>query len=171
MESVEKGVSSPSHSSEANQPYLEPSAEYIAPGAGLLFSAGTSEELSLITFLPSRDFADKLVTQYWFAVHPIARIVHRQSFERQYAQFWQEVSQGFEPSHSLQALVLAAFLSASVSLPNEVAERDFGCARIDMIKTFRAGCEYALSRSNLLRTTKIMTLQAFVMYIVSHALR
>lgn len=165
-ESLEESPFSPG--SDDSQSWLEPSDDYIAPGLGLAFPLGSQpEEVSLLTFLPSKDFADKLLERYWTAVDPIVKAVHRPSFERQYTQFWNEVSAGFEPSTNLQALIFAMKFSASVSLLEEQAHSTFGCPRNDMVRTFRMGCEYALSKSNLLRTTRTTTIQAFIMYLVS----
>lgn len=166
LEPTEEMAFSPSANSEdGSQSWLEPSADYLAPGLGP--SVPSSDDVTLLSFLPSKDFSDKLLERYWIAVHPIARCVHRPSFEKQYQQFWQEVSRGFEPQSSLQAQVFAMMFSASVSLLDEQAQETFRCARTDMIRTFRVGCEYALAKSNVIRTTKTSTLQAFIMYLVS----
>lgn len=86
------GFSPPAASDDGSQSWLEPSADYLAPGLGLSFPFSQSEDLSLLSFLPSKDFADRLLERYWIAVDPLAKSVHRQTFERQYAQFWNDVS-------------------------------------------------------------------------------
>lgn len=154
-------------SDDGSQSWLEPSAEYLAPGLGLTGPMSITEDTTLLTFLPSKDFADKLLERYWLSVDPIAKVVHRPTFERQYAQFWTDVSAGFEPSGPLQALVFAMLFAASVSMLDEQTRAAFGCERPEMVRTFRMGCEYALSKSNLIRTTRTITIQAFVMYLVS----
>ena len=121
---------------------------------------------SLIDFLPSKLAADRLLSQYWFAVYPIARIVHRPSFERRYENFWNEVQMGIEPLGSLQAIVFAAMFSGVVSMPEEIITRDFGTSKKALMENFQRGTETALARANFLRTTKIETLQALVMYMV-----
>lgn len=72
-----------------------------------------------------------------------------------------------EPAGSLQAVVFAAIFSAVVSMPEEVIWRDFAVSKKDLLDNFQQGTETAMSRANLLRTTKIETIQAFVMYLVS----
>jgi len=44
--------------------------------------------------------------------------------------------------------------------------RDFGVSKASLVENFKLGTETALSRANFLRTTKIETLQGFVMYLV-----
>ena len=110
--------------------------------------------------------ADTLLKRYWVAVHPIAPTVHRQSFERQYASFWKDIATGIEPRASLQSLVLAAMLSAAVSLLEETVTNEYGTSKAELVDSFKEGTEAALSRANVVRTTKFETLQAFVMYLV-----
>jgi len=56
--------------------------------------------------------------------------------------------------------------SGVVSMDEAIIERDFGVSKASLIENFRLGTETALGRANFLRTTKIETLQAFVMYLV-----
>ena len=44
--------------------------------------------------------------------------------------------------------------------------RDFAVSKKDLVDNFQRGTETALSRANFLRTTKLETMQAFVMYMV-----
>jgi hypothetical protein len=118
-------------------------------------------------FLPSRLAADRLIKQYFLAVHPIAQMLHRPTFEREYHTFWDEVTLGIEPPNSVQTIVFAAMFCGVVSMDDADITRDFGVSKASLIDNFRLGTETALGRANFLRTTKIETLQAFVMYLVS----
>lgn len=120
-----------------------------------------------MNYLPTKVLVDKLIVHYWQAVHVIARTVHRPSFERHYDKFWKSVASGIEPRNSFQAVVFAALLSSVVSLSNEKILAEFGVDKQGLVDNFREATEAALSRANLLRTTKLETLQAFVMYLVS----
>lgn len=120
-----------------------------------------------MTFLPSRALVDRLIGHYWEAVHPIAKTVHRPSFERQYAKFWMNIDARVEPRVSFQAVVFAALLSSIVSMSEADVLTDYGVDRQSLVENFRQGTEAALAKANFLRTTKIETLQAFVMYLVS----
>jgi hypothetical protein len=146
--------------------WLKPGPAYIAPASGFFFGQGT-QALSLIDFLPSRLAADRLIKQYFTAVHPITQIVHRPTFEKEYDTFWDEVSLGIEPPSSVQTIVFAAMFSGVVSMDESTIIRDFGVSKSSLIDNFRLGTETALGRANFLKTTKLETLQAFVMYLVS----
>lgn len=144
--------------------YFEPSDSYIAPRSDFVF--GGAQRYILAGFLPTQAAADRLLQQYWEAVHPIAKIVHRPSFETQYASFWADVSRGIEPPFSLQALVFAALFSAVVSMSEENIAAIFGASRKRLIDSFQLGTEVALGKANFLKTAKTQTLQALVMYMV-----
>ncbi|KAL8701466.1 MAG: hypothetical protein Q9201_004887 [Fulgogasparrea decipioides] len=143
--------------------FLAPGPNYIAPSSSFFFSSGQNP-VSLIDFLPSRLIADRLLDQYWLAVHPMCRIVHRPSFERRYNAFWADVEMGIEPTGSLQAVVFAALFSGVVSMPENTILMTFGTSKKDLVDNFQMGTETALGRANIIRTTKIETLQALVMY-------
>lgn len=74
---------------------------------------------------------------------------------------------GMEPRASFQAVLFAALLGSVVSMTDDMVRAEFGVERQTMVDSFREGVETALARANFLRTTKLETLQAFVMYLVS----
>ena len=78
---------------------------------------------------------------------------------------------GIEPAVSVQAVVFAAMLSAVVSMSEGSILQDFGVAKQSLVENFQMGTETALTRANILRTTKIETLQGFVMYMVRPSIR
>lgn len=117
--------------------------------------------------LPSKVLADKLLAHYWEAVHLIARVLHRPSFERHYESFWANINNGVEPRISFQGIVFAALFSSAISMSDDKVLTEFGVNKLDLVNNFKRGTESALARANFLRTTKLETLQAIVMYLVS----
>lgn len=146
--------------------WMNPSSDFLAPSSSIYFVPGV-EKASLMTYLPSKGLVDKLIAHYWVAVHPITRTVHRHSFERKYDTFWREISTGMEPSRSFQAVLFAAMLNSAVSMPTDRCMAEFGAEKSGLVDNFRMGSEAALARAQFLRTTKLETLQATVMYLVS----
>lgn len=149
----------------APRAFLAPGPNYIAPSSSFFFSSGQNTA-SLIDFLPSKPIADRLLYQYWLAVHPLCRTVHRPSFLRRYNVFWADVEAGVEPPGSLQAVVFAALFSGVVSMSENAVLMQFGTTRKDLVENFQMGTETALGRANVIRTSKVETLQALVMYMV-----
>lgn len=121
----------------------------------------------MIDFLPSKIITDRLLAQYWLAVHPVARLLHKPSFEERYTAFWSDVSMGIEPPNSLQAIFFAVMFCGVVSMSEEAIVMSFGTKRKGLVDNFLMGTETALGRANIIRTTKVETLQAFIMYLVS----
>ncbi|QIX00861.1 hypothetical protein AMS68_006378 [Peltaster fructicola] len=121
---------------------------------------------ALMDYLPSRTAADQLIAQYWTAVHCMAKVIHRPSFEAQYNHFWQNIATGTEPLPSIQALMLATMFSAAVSLNDEQVAHRFRTSRSALIDTLRSGVEMALAKANFLRTTKTLVMQAFVVFLI-----
>ncbi|KAI9053356.1 hypothetical protein LZ554_002315 [Drepanopeziza brunnea f. sp. 'monogermtubi'] len=145
--------------------WLKPGPAYILPTSSFFFG-GTGSQASLVDFLPSRLAADKLIRQYFACVHPICQILHRPTFEKEWEAFWDEVTLGIEPPSSVQTIVFAAMFSGVVSMDDSEIMRGFGVSKASLIENFKLGTETALARANFLRTTKIETLQAFVMYLI-----
>jgi hypothetical protein len=110
--------------------------------------------------------ADRLITQYLNAVHPVARLVHQPTLERQYTLFWTNLSNGTITPAPIQAIVFAAMFSAAVSLADDAAASFSEMPKQTLVERLREMAEFMLSRANLLRTTKIDTMQAFIMYLV-----
>ncbi|KAK6842437.1 hypothetical protein PG987_003297 [Apiospora arundinis] len=147
--------------------FLRPGDQYIAPTSGLFFSQ-VIEQPSLSTFLPCREYADRFLQQYFVSVHPIATCAQRASLEETYANFWNKVDQGlFEPRASTQAIVFAALFSGAVAMDeNDVMRELGGFSKENWVHSLKMGTETALSKANFLRTTKMETMQAFIIYML-----
>ena len=156
------------HSFNSLEDLVAPGRDYIAPSSSFFF-APEPQRTSGMSFLPAKSMADRLLAHYWESVHYMCRIVHRPSFEREYASLWQTVTPGSEPKPPLLALVLATMLSAVTSMSEEDVLHEFGVAKPGLLENFQRGTETALYKANFLRSTKLQTLQAFVMYLVSSA--
>lgn len=157
------------HNVTSVEDLVAPGTDYIAPSSSFFF-APEPQQTSAMRFLPSKPIADRLLARYWESVHYMCRILHRPSFEREYASLWQNVAAGSEPKPPLQALVLATMLSAVISMSEEEILLEFEVAKPDLLENFQRGTETALYKANFLRSTKLQTLQAFVMYLVSSAM-
>jgi hypothetical protein len=62
---------------------------------------------------------------------------------------------------------MGALLSAVVSMSDHAVSMQLGVPKVQLLQSFQQGAESALYRANFLRTTKLQTLQALVMYLVS----
>ncbi|KAI1341600.1 hypothetical protein F5Y15DRAFT_361673 [Xylariaceae sp. FL0016] len=145
--------------------FLKPGSQYIVPTSGFFFGQ-VSEGLSLLELLPAREITDRLMTQYFIACHPIATCCHRSSLEMTYASFWEEVEQGYEPRPSVQAIVFAAMFSGLISMNEDTVYHMGPNSKSTWVAHLKLGTETALSKANFLRTTRVETMQAFIMYML-----
>ncbi|KAJ9318596.1 transcriptional regulator family: Fungal Specific TF [Paecilomyces variotii] len=152
-------------SAEERDAYFSPGPSYIAPSSEIMFGP-MNRDYVFAEHLPSKTVTDRLMEQYWLAVHPVARVVHRPSFEKRYQVFWDDINKGFEPTPSLQALVLAALFTAVASMPEPEVFRLFGVTQKELRDDFQLATEAGLRKAHILRTTKTETMKAFVMYLL-----
>ena len=73
---------------------------------------------------------------------------------------------GIEPPYSLQALYFAVMLSAAISMDDKAILGEYGRTKESVVNDFRMNTEASLAKANFIKTTKLETLQAFVMYLV-----
>ena len=93
----------------------KPAMDFIAPSSSFFF-APEPQKSSFMIYLPSKNVADSLLNHYWIAVHPIARVVHRPSFERQWTSFWQQVHSSRKARHTRKAIINAGLTYQMVLL-------------------------------------------------------
>ncbi|RYC63724.1 hypothetical protein CHU98_g2504 [Xylaria longipes] len=146
--------------------FLKPTSQHIVPTSGFFFGQ-IGEAPNILQFLPNRAVADRLMTQYFRAVHPIAPCSHRPSMERAYTTFWEEIGAGFEPRPSTQAIIFATMFSGIISMSEDAVFREIGVyPKANWVASLKMGTETALSKANFLRTTRVETMQAFVTYMI-----
>jgi hypothetical protein len=145
--------------------YLKPGPSFTAPSIRLLMDPVPTHE-SLEMFLPPQHIAQKLLDQYWIAVHPVARILNRSIFEKRYETLRELLNRGHEVPPSLVALVCAILFSAVVSMSHVDVQEGCYTSRQEMKDHLQLGTEIALGQAQLLGSAKVETLQAFVAYLV-----
>ncbi|KAL1892738.1 hypothetical protein Sste5346_006821 [Sporothrix stenoceras] len=146
--------------------FLRPSSDYIPPSSSALFGHLTAVP-AVQNLLPSSWICDFLKNTYFKSVHPIASCLHQPTFEQQFSEFLVLVDRGRQPRRPRQALVLAVLFSGVVAADeNEIAVQ-FNVRKVDLVGIVKYGVEASLGRANLLRTTSVEAMQAFVIYLVA----
>lgn len=140
------------------------SAEYLDPNVNLFSSDSEDYRCDL---LPLIDMAPRILNAYWKLAHPIARIVHRPSFEARWDIYWDLIRASHSPPRSLQALVSAILFTGVVAMPHKDFYNEFKEEKRIWVKRLQSLTAKALAQSQALRSTRIETLQAFVAYLVS----
>lgn len=147
--------------------FMHPSSTRLQPSSELIFGRPAHPPTPLDMILPAKAISDGLIEQYLRAVHPVATCVHRPTFQAEYRAFWDEVYANVEPRPSTQALIFAVMFSAAVSLDDKIAVQRFGHDRDTLLNNLKTGVESALCQASFLRATRVETLQALIIYLVS----
>ena len=145
--------------------FAEPSPVFVAPGN--YHFRENPESNDECPYFPDKGTADLLLSQYWERVHPVARVLHRHSFEERWEIFWETHFSGQKCEKSLLALVFAALFSGLISMPDDVALNLLKCNKRILMEKVQAATDFALARSNWIRSTKVEMIQAVVVYLVS----
>lgn len=154
-------------STSPNDPFLLPSPSYLEPSLSLLSSAANED---LMIYLPPKHVRSRILRIYWASVHPVARILHRPSFERRWQTFIHDLDTKTKSVKSLQALVFSILLSGIAAMPPGTLDTEFGENQQLWMENLQKGTEIALVQAQMLQTAKVETLQAFVAYLVSRLL-
>jgi hypothetical protein len=69
-------------------------------------------------------------------------------------------------NRSTEALCFAIYYATITSMSVEEVQSNFGVDKISLLKKYRFGTEQALARSDFLKTSEIVTVQAFVLFLI-----
>ena len=146
--------------------FLRPSTDYIAPSSSALFGHLTAVP-PVLRLLPAQHICDFLVKTYFTNVHPIASCLHQPTFEQQFREFLIHVGRGRQPRRPRQALVFAVLFAGVVATDADDLAEQFDVYKGELVELVKFGVEASLGRANLLRTTSVEAMQAFVIYLVA----
>ncbi|KAL3457019.1 hypothetical protein BJX64DRAFT_280919 [Aspergillus heterothallicus] len=132
-----------------------------------LFFGQVNTSAGVTDHIPPRHISDRLLSQYWSAVHPVARVVHRTSFAHRYETLWECIENGQQVNASLSAIVSAILLSAVCSMPSEKVAEVCYTSQAALQSQLKIGTELALNRARVLQTTRFEVLQAFIAYMLA----
>ena len=142
----------------------EKSGGTIGEGSPRLFPSTQTMDINLENMHPARLQADLLCKIYFRNVDPFIKLMHKTRFIFDVEQFWQGV---LEYSAGFEALLFAIYGLATMSISHEHITTHFpGETRINLLSRFQMATEVALTRSNFLRSHCLVTLQAFLLYLV-----
>ncbi|KAI1026910.1 hypothetical protein LB503_012757 [Fusarium chuoi] len=122
----------------------------------------SSADVDLTGLHPSPAQGSFLWQIYLENIEPLVKVLHIPTMSRLMTQ----VRRG---EHDLrpgdEALVFAIYYSAVTSMETQEVEANLGASQSHFISQFRFALEQALAKSNLLNTTNMAMLQAFVIYL------
>ena len=129
-----------------------------------LLPSTQSMDINLGNMHPTRLQADLLCNIYFRNIDPFVKLVYKTRFIFDLEQFWRGV---LDHSARFEALLFAIYGLATMSLSHEYIIAQFSVdTRINLLSMFQMATELALTRLNFLRSHTLVTLQAFLLYLV-----
>ncbi|RFU32729.1 hypothetical protein B7463_g3594, partial [Scytalidium lignicola] len=96
-------------------------------------------------------------------VNPLVKIIHVPTMSKVIKEMQGSVD---SLSRSTEALLFAIYFATITSMTTEEVQVNFGIEKTVLLKRYRFGVEQALARAGFLNTNEIVTVQAFVLFLV-----
>lgn len=139
---------------------IEPSFDILLP------LSQTNPSVSVDAIL-NRSELDVLYHQYYKAVDPLAHIIHKPSFDRQFGRCFLGQTPATTATKSFTALVLAMCFAAAVSLSQSQPQIQFQMTKAALVEKLKLATEKALAGAQHMKSLKLETMQAFTIYMVN----
>ena len=133
----------------------------------MLFGSSPLPSADLRMLHPHPTHMSALCDIYIENVDPMAKCLHTPSL-RNLVSHAAANNQDIPSNTYVEALLFAMYYAAITSLTNEECLQHFNGGREQMLIRYKTGTETALSNANFLGSTEMGTLQALVIYLVSH---
>ncbi|KAL8754338.1 MAG: hypothetical protein Q9199_004409 [Rusavskia elegans] len=138
---------------------MEPSLDLLLPATQL------STKVDIYYFITQPEL-DMLYHQYFRAVHPLAHVLHKPTFDRQFYRSCLSQDPSSTPTRSFTALVLALCFAAAVSLSMSQPQVQFQTTKTALVDRLKLASEQALVAAQHMKSLKLETLQAFAIYLI-----
>lgn len=96
-------------------------------------------------------------------VHPLVKILHAPTMTKTIKEVQNNLN---NLSKSTEALMFSIYFATITSMNAEQVQSNFGISKATLLKQYRFGTEQALARAGLLNTNEIVTVQAFILFLV-----
>ncbi|PYH47846.1 Zn(II)2Cys6 transcription factor [Aspergillus saccharolyticus JOP 1030-1] len=97
-------------------------------------------------------------------VNPLIKILHGPTVQQQLINISGDLS---TVPKGLEALMFSIYCISLISMTSEEVQKAFGESKTILLSRFRRGARLALSNAGILRTSEIVVLQAFLLYLLS----
>lgn len=126
-----------------------------------LFISATRQSLKGVH--PNQLHIFKLWQTFLENVNPLTKILHAPTVQQQILEAMSDLS---SISTELEALMFSIYCISLVSLPAAEVEKSFGESKKKLLSRCRRGAQIAFRNASFLRTSKVMVLQAVMLYLV-----
>lgn len=148
----------------ANEIRAREAINHAAADTDLLFLGDTEDVAKISKFHPGPGSVLKLWQIYLENVDPLLKVTHTPTLQGRIIDASGRLDNIQEPI--LEALMLAIYCVAIISLSDEECFLNFGFAKVDLLYRYQSGCRKALVKCGFLRTTDRECLTALFFYLV-----
>ncbi len=124
----------------------------------------SDQEISLADYRPSTIHMFQLWQVYIDNVNPLLKLTHVSTIQQQVIAYSGNPDQS---PKNMEALMFSIFLMAVSSLDEKEVQQRLQADKQELLGQFFAGLQQALINANFMRSSDIITLQAFFLYMVS----
>ncbi|OJJ51716.1 hypothetical protein ASPZODRAFT_138786 [Penicilliopsis zonata CBS 506.65] len=149
--------------SDAESDEFGQSDSEVGPDASSLLFDPPSRR-SLILLHPNPVHVFRFWQTFLENVHPLTKIVHAPSIQQHILEAAGDPS---KIGRDLEALMFSIYCISLISLQDDEVRQSFGEPRSTLLARYRRGAELALQNAGILRTSNLMVLQAFMLYLLS----
>ncbi|KAH3953630.1 hypothetical protein HBI56_025600 [Parastagonospora nodorum] len=135
----------------------------VSNRADLLFDSATSYT-SLRSLHPDSSQVSKVWQAYLRNINPLVKLFHAPTIEQLISEATENLD---EIPRNLEALLFGIYCIVLESLTDEECISTFGGAKSATRQKFRSGAQCALMNASLMKSSDIMVLQAFVLFLLS----
>ena len=122
-----------------------------------------SQKKSLTSLHPNPLHIFKLWQTFLQNVNPLTKLLHTPTAQQQILEATSDLA-GI--SKEFEALMFCIYCLAVVSLSDKEVQNSFGEEKPVLLARYRRGAQLALAKAGILRTSSIVMLQAFLLYLV-----
>lgn len=130
---------------------------------------GPGDRNELLAQLPERHIMDRLITRYFASASPSLHVMHRPTFARKYAKFWQDPDSVSMHWIAQLFMVLALGLVFNHFVAPHELKGDSPVPVMEQIRNYRSCAAWALVWGKYTQPT-LETLPAFVLYVEAYFL-
>jgi len=139
----------------------------VSTGPDILFDNNAMFQTSLRLLHPDPSQILKVWQAYLQNINPMVKLFHAPTIEQLISEATPNLD---EIPRNLEALLFGIYCIVLESLTDEECVSNFGVAKSAARQKFRSGAQCALMNASLMKSSDIMVLQAFVLFLVSCAM-
>ncbi|PYI02291.1 fungal-specific transcription factor domain protein [Aspergillus sclerotiicarbonarius CBS 121057] len=136
--------------------------EHDEDESSLIFGAKTGKSVTALH--PPTRHIFKLWQTFLENVHPLVKVLHGPTTQQQILEATGDLS---SISKGLEALMFSIYCIALVSMDADEAQQTFGERKTALLSKYRRGARLALLNTGILRTSDVVVLQAFVLFLLA----